>query len=286
VTGREDVARLIVACPDRSGIIAALSQLLAENSANIISSDQYSTDPEGGRFFLRMEFHLEGLAQKRKAVEAQLEAVAADFAMDWRIALAGVRQRVALFASRHDHCALDLLWRWQRGELDADIVGVVSNHPDLEKHVVPFGVPYHHVPVTADRKVEAEQRSLALLAGEVDLVVLARYMQVLSDDFLRRIGAPVINIHHSFLPAFAGRAPYAQAHERGVKLIGATAHYATEDLDEGPIIEQGVARVTHRDTPGELARIGRDLERTVLARAVQWHLEDRVIVDGNRTIVF
>jgi formyltetrahydrofolate deformylase len=282
----QDVARLIVACPDRPGIIAAISRLLAEHGANIISSDQYSTDPEGGRFFLRMEFHLDHLAEERATLEQDLAAVAAEFAMEWRIAVATVRQRVALFASRHDHCVLDLLWRWQRGELDADIACVVSNHADLEKHVAPFGVPYHHVPVTRETKGGAEQRELELLAGEVELVVLARYMQVLSDDFLQRVGAPVINIHHSFLPAFAGPAPYAQAHARGVKLIGATAHYATEDLDEGPIIEQGVARVSHRDTPEELARIGRDLERVVLARAVQWHLEARVLVDGNRTIVF
>ncbi len=281
-----DVARLIVACPDRSGIIAAISRLLAESGANIVSSDQYSTDPEGGRFFLRMEFHLEGLTDRRERLEERLAAVAGEFAMNWRIAVAGVRQRVALFASRPDHCVLDLLWRRQRGELEADVVAVVSNHPDLEKHVRPFGVPYHHVPVTPEEKVAAEQHELDLLAGNVDLVVLARYMQVLSNDFLERIGVPVINIHHSFLPAFAGPAPYAQAHERGVKLIGATAHYATQDLDEGPIIEQGVARVSHRDGPAELARIGRDLERVVLARAVQWHLEDRVIVDGNRTIVF
>jgi formyltetrahydrofolate deformylase len=281
-----DVARLIVACPDRPGIIAALSRLLAENGANIISSDQYSTDPEGGRFFLRMEIHLEDLAGRRPDLEAQLSAVAGGFAMDWRLTVAEVRQRAVLFASRDDHCVLDLLWRRQRGELDAEIVAVVSNHPDLEQHVLPFGVPYYHVAVDPARKAEAEQESLDLLAGEVELVVLARYMQVLSGDFLRRVGAPVINIHHSFLPAFAGAAPYAQAHERGVELIGATAHYATEELDEGPIIEQGVARVTHRDTPAELARIGRDLERVVLARAVQWHLEDRVIVDGNRTIVF
>jgi formyltetrahydrofolate deformylase len=281
-----DVARLIVACPDRPGIIAALSRLLAENGANIISSDQYSTDPEGGRFFLRMEFHLDGLADRRENLEGQLAVVAGEFAMNWRIAVAGVRQRVALFASRPDHCVLDLLWRRQRGELDAEIVAVVSNHPDLEKHVRPFGVPYHHVSVTPEGKAAAEQHELDLLAGNVDLVVLARYMQVLSNDFLERVHVPVINIHHSFLPAFAGPAPYAQAHERGVKLIGATAHYATQDLDEGPIIEQGVARVSHRDGPAELARIGRDLERVVLARAVQWHLEDRVIVDGNRTIVF
>ena len=255
---------MIVACPDRPGIIAALSRLLAESGANIISSDQYSTDPEGGRFFLRMEFHLEGLERKREGVEAQLAVVAAEFAMTWRIAVAGVRQRVALFASRHDHCVLDLLWRWQRGELDADVVAVVSNHPDLEKHVRPFGVPYHHVPVTPDRKGEAEQRSLDLLAGTVDLVVLARYMQILSDDFLQRIGTPVINIHHSFLPAFAGPAPYAQAHERGVKLIGATAHYATQDLDEGP---DHRARRRSCLAPGRAGGAGTDRPRSRARRA-------------------
>jgi formyltetrahydrofolate deformylase len=206
--------------------------------------------------------------------------------MEWILTPAGVRKRVALFASRYDHCLLDLLWRWRRGELAMKIDCVVSNHPDLEDGVIAFGVPYHHMPISNETKPEAEARALELLAGRIDLVVLARYMQVLSPDFLGRIGSPVINIHHSFLPAFAGADPYAQAYERGVKLIGATAHYATEDLDEGPIIEQDVTRVSHRCDSEELTRLGRDIERVVLARAVRWHLEDRVLVDGNRTVVF
>ena len=281
-----DVARLVVSCADRPGIVAALSALLARNGANIVTSDQYSTDPEGGRFFLRMTFHLEGLAARRPDLEQDIAAIAAEFAMEWRLATGSERKRVALFASRYEHCLLDLLWRWRRGELDVDVVAVVSNHPDLEEEVRRFGVPYHHVPVTRETKPAAEQAALDLLVGKVDLVVLARYMQVLSADFLRRIGAPVINIHHSFLPAFAGASPYDQAFARGVKLVGATAHYATEDLDEGPIIEQDVARVTHRQHPVELVRVGRDLERVVLARAVMWHVQDRVLVDGHRTVVF
>ena len=281
-----DVARVIASCPDRHGIIASLSQCLAGVGANIVASDQHSTDPEDGRFFVRMEFHLDGLAAKRELVERSIGEVAAEFAMEWRLAFAATRKRVVLFVSRYDHCLLELLWRWRRGELPMDVVGVVSNHPDLEQEVRAFGVDYHHVPVTPDTKAEAEARELELLAGKVDLVVLARYMQVLSGDFLRRVGAPIINIHHSFLPAFPGPNPYDRAHERGVKLIGATAHYATEDLDEGPIIEQDVARVSHRSSPDELALIGRDIERLVLARAVSWHLDDRVLLDGNRTIVF
>jgi formyltetrahydrofolate deformylase len=206
--------------------------------------------------------------------------------MQWRLEPVTSRKRVAIFASRQDHCLLDVLWRWRRGELRMDIVAVVSNHPDLEPEVADFGVPFHHIPVTPETKAEAEERQLDLLAGQVDLVLLARYMQILSGDFLERIGAPVINIHHSFLPAFAGADPYARAHARGVKLIGATAHYATEDLDEGPIIEQDVRRVTHQADPDMLEMIGRDIERTVFARAIHWHLEDRVLIHENRTIVF
>jgi formyltetrahydrofolate deformylase len=286
VRNGDDVARLLVSCPDRHGIVAAVSAGIAEAGANIVSSEQHSTDPEAGSFFLRMEVHLEGLAGKWSQLEASMEQIAAEFEMEWSLRLAATRKRVALFVSRHDHCLLDLLWRWRRGELPMDVVAVVSNHPDLEADVRSFGVPYHHVPVSAETKAEAEARELDLLHGLVDLVVLARYMQVLSGDFLRRIGAPVINIHHSFLPAFVGADPYVRAHERGVKLIGATAHYATEELDAGPIIEQDVARVSHRQDPDELALIGRDIERLVLARAVSWHLDDRVVVDGTRTVVF
>jgi formyltetrahydrofolate deformylase len=281
-----DVARLLVACPDRHGIVAAVSTTLADAGANIVQSDQYSSDPEGGRFFLRMEIHLEGLAERREALELELARLAERFDMSWRLTPADRHKRVALFVSRHDHCLLDLLWRWRRGELPMQVVCVISNHPDLEGEVRAFDVPYHHIPISPETKHESEQRELELLDGRVDLVVLARYMQVLSESFLERVGVPVINIHHSFLPAFAGSSPYGQAHERGVKLIGATAHYATIDLDDGPIIEQDVSRVTHRHDPRELASIGRDVERVVLARAVRWHLDDRVLLDGNRTIVF
>jgi formyltetrahydrofolate deformylase len=280
-----EVARLLVSCPDRHGIVAAVASYLADAGANIVASDQYSTDPEGGAFFLRMEFHLDGLETRREDLTAVFARLAEPFEMDWRMTFPGQRQRVALLASRHEHCLLDLLWRWRRGELDCDVVAVVSNHADLERDVASFDVPYHHVPVPAGGKPEAEARMLDLLAGRVDLVVLARYMQILSRGFLEAIGCPVINIHHSFLPAFVGPDPYARARDRGVKLIGATAHYATEDLDEGPIIEQDVERVSHRQRADELERIGSDIERVVLARAVQWHLADRVFVHANRTIL-
>ncbi|HET6868736.1 MAG TPA: formyltetrahydrofolate deformylase [Solirubrobacteraceae bacterium] len=285
-TTREDVGRLVVACADRPAILAALVSRLTAAGANIITFDQFSTAPEGGRLYLRTEFLLGDLPDRLDHVRSRIEEVAEDFDMHWRLEPATRRKRVAIFVSRYEHCLLDLLWRWRRGELHMDIAAVVSNHPDLEDEVAAFGVPYHHIPVTSDTKSEAEQRQLDLLASKVDLVALARYMQVLSGDFLARIGAPVINIHHSFLPAFAGPQPYMRAHDRGVKLIGATAHYATEDLDEGPIIEQDVRRVSHRADPEMLTMIGRDIERTVFARAVHWHLEDRVLVHENRTIVF
>jgi formyltetrahydrofolate deformylase len=282
-----DLGRLLVSCPDRSGIVAAVSQFLYEHGANIIESDQYSTDPEGGAFFLRTVFHRAGLAAIRDELERRFAAdVGRPFAMDWSFADAGVPKRAALMVSRYDHCLLDLLWRARRDELDLDVGLVISNHADLADEVRAFGVPYVHIPVTADSKTEAERRQLELLIGNFDLVVLARYMQILSGRFLESVGVPVINIHHSFLPAFAGAGPYKRARDRGVKLIGATAHYATEDLDEGPIIEQDVIRVSHRDGAEELERRGADVERTVLARAVQWHCEDRVVRYGERTVVF
>ena len=281
------IARLLVSCPDRHGIVAAVSGFLAEADANILSADQHSTDPEGGTFFMRMEFRLEGLHERRAELERAFAAQAAEpFEMDWRFAYADDRKRTAVLASRDDHCLLDLLWRWRRGELETDVVAVVSNHPDHARDVAGFDVPYHHVQVPAGGKTEAEAELLELLAGRVDLVVLARYMQILSGGFLQRLGVPVINIHHSFLPAFVGADPYRRARDRGVKIIGATAHYVTEDLDAGPIIEQDVARVSHRQSVEELAHIGRDIERVVLARAVKWHLEDRVLVHENRTVVF
>jgi formyltetrahydrofolate deformylase len=279
-------ARLLIDCADRPGIVAAVSGFLFDQGANIVSSHQYSSDATGGRFYMRTEFFLEALASGRAAFEREFaERVAGPLAMDWELRYWGENKRMAILVSRHDHCLMDLLWRRRRGELQAELVAVISNHSDLATEVQAAGIPFHHVPVDATSKGEAEGRMLALLGGKVDLVVLARYMQILSGDFLERLGVPTINIHHSFLPAFAGAEPYRRAREHGVKLIGATAHYVTAELDGGPIIEQDVARVDHRQTVAELERIGRDIERTVLARAVTLHLEDRVIADAGRTVV-
>ena len=289
-------ARLLIGCADQPGIVAAVSGFLFERGANIVSSNQYSSDPTGGRFFLRTEFFLElasagvgdeEVVRARRRLEQDFDAaVGRRFGMDWEIRWWGERQRIAILVSRHDHCLLELLWRWRRGELDADIVAVISNHDDLRHESLTAGVPYHHVPVVKGRKEQAEAAILELLGGNAELLVLARYMQILSGDFLARAQMPAINIHHSFLPAFAGANPYGRAHERGVKLIGATAHYVTEQLDDGPIIDQDVVRVDHRQSAKELERVGRDVERLVLARAVSLHLDDRVIIDGRRTIVF
>jgi formyltetrahydrofolate deformylase len=277
--------RLVISCPDRPGIVAAVSRFLFEAGANIVRSDQYSTDPEGGTFFLRMEFTLPEPARAGFAERFGL-TVAERFGMTWRLWDSARRKRVAVLVSRHDHCLQDLLWRWRRGELEADVVLVASNWEDLRDDVEAFGVPYHHVPVPAEGKPQAEAELLELLDGKCDLVVLARYMQILSGEFLARLGVPVINIHHSFLPAFAGAGPYEKAKSRGVKLIGATAHYVTEELDDGPIIEQDVVRVTHEHAIADLERVGAEIERTVLARAVQWHCKDRVIRHGSTTVVF
>jgi formyltetrahydrofolate deformylase len=288
--------RLLVDCADRPGIVAAVSSFLFERGANIVSSHQYSSDPSGGRFFLRTEFFLQELDGEQSAGRERKRAelcerfqgeIAQRFAMDWRIRFCGERRRLGILVSRHDHCLLDLLWRHRRGELAAEIVVVVSNHPDLRSEVQADGIPYHHVPVAdAHAKAQAEERMLELLSGQVEVVVLARYMQILSGSFLERLGVPVINIHHSFLPAFAGADPYRRAREHGVKLIGATAHYVTEELDAGPIIEQGVERVDHTCSVAELERVGRDIERVVLARALALHLDDRVLIDRGRTVIF
>jgi formyltetrahydrofolate deformylase len=283
--GADHTARLLISCPDGPGIVAAVSRFLFEQGANIVTSDQYSTDPEHGSFFMRSAFYLPAVDEDRAAFEAAFEALAERFGMQWRIAYARDRRKVALMASRADHCLLDLLWRHRRGELEMDVTCVIANHDLLRPEVEALGVRFLHIPVTRETKPQAEQQALDELAG-VELLVLARYMQILSGDFLARVGCPVINIHHSFLPAFAGAEPYRHAYERGVKLIGATAHYATEELDEGPIIEQDVQRVGHRYTVEDLERVGRDLERMVLARAVRSELDDRVLVHDGRTIVF
>ncbi len=279
--------RLLISCPDRPGIVARVSEFLFARGANIVASDQHSTGREDGTFFMRMVFVPEPDERGRATLEQSFaEQVGEPFAMDWRISYGSRPKRMAILVSREEHCLLDLLWRRRRGELDCEIVTVISNHPHHSADVAAFGVPYEHVAVTPDTKPEAEARMLELLAGRVDVVVLARYMQILSGDFLDDLRVPVINIHHSFLPAFAGANPYARALSRGVKIIGATAHYVSEELDAGPIIEQDVARVSHRHDVEALTRIGGDIERTVLASAVRRHLEDRVLVHEGKTVVF
>jgi formyltetrahydrofolate deformylase len=276
-------SRLLLACPDRPGLIARVSGFLAEAGLNIVDADQHSTAE--GRFFMRMVF--DAVAEReRAALEARFaREVAEPYEMEYRFAESSHRKRLAIMVSREDHCLSDLLWRWRNDELGGELACVVSNHPDHAEQVAAVGIPFHHVPVERDAKGEAERRMLELL-GDVELLVLARYMQILSEGFLRELAAPAINIHHSFLPAFVGAEPYRRAHERGVKLIGATAHYVTAELDAGPIIDQDVTRVSHRDEIDDMVRIGRDIERLVLARAVIAHLDDRVILDGERTIVF
>lgn len=276
-------SRLLLACPDRPGLIATVSGFLAEAGLNIVDVDQHSTDE--GRFFMRMIFETPTEIDRRDLELRFAAEVATPFEMEHRFAESSQSRRVAIMVSREDHCLSDLLWRWRNRELGGELVAVISNHPDHAEQVASVGVPFHHVPVDADGRKEAERRILELVE-DVDLLVLARYMQILSEDFLRELTAPAINIHHSFLPAFVGADPYRRAHERGVKLIGATAHYVTAELDAGPIIDQDVTRVSHSDEVGDLVRIGRDIERLVLARAVIAHLDDRVILDGDRTIVF
>ncbi len=277
-------SRLLLACPDRPGLIAAVSGFLADAGLNITDADQHST--EEGRFFIRMVFDSAPEAERAELYRRFEQEMAEPMEMDHRFAEANEHKRVAIMVSREDHCLSDLLWRWRSGELGADIVAVVSNHPDHADQVTSLGLPFHHIPVEGGAKAEAEKRMLELLDGEIDLLVLARYMQILSAGFLQSLKTPAINIHHSFLPAFVGADPYRRAHERGVKLIGATAHYVTEELDAGPIIDQDVTRVSHSDEVDDLMRIGRDIERLVLARAVKAHIDDRVLLDGTRTVVF
>lgn len=286
----EPRAILLVQCPDRPGLVAAISSFLFRHGANILDFDQHTSEPEApadtGVYFTRLEFSIGGidlpLADLEKAFEFD---VARPYQMAWRLTLSDQKKRVAILVSKHDHAMLELLWAWKRGELRADIATVISNHPDLGEAVGALGVPFVHVPNSAAQRPEAEAR-MAEVIGKVDLVVLARYMQIVSPAFVARWPERIINIHHSFLPAFVGADPYRQAHDRGVKVVGATAHYVTPELDAGPIIEQDVARVSHRNSVEDLKRLGRDLERRVLARAVRWHCEDRVLVHGNKTVVF
>ncbi|HLF95701.1 MAG TPA: formyltetrahydrofolate deformylase [Methylococcaceae bacterium] len=277
---------LLIDCPDRIGIVAAVGDFLYRHNANILHADQHQ-DAERGLFLMRVEWELAGFDLSLKECAQQFAPIAERFAMRWRMEDSGKPQRVALFVSKYDHCLVDLLYRHQSGELVCDIPLIVSNHPDARRWADFYGVPFFHIPMEADRKAEGEARQLALLAEHgIDLVVMARYMQILSAEFVERFPLRIINVHHSFLPAFSGARPYHRAFERGVKLIGATAHYATKDLDEGPIIEQDVIRVSHRDGLEDLLQKGRDLEKMVLSRAVRWHLDHRVLVYERKTVVF
>ncbi|HET7478770.1 MAG TPA: formyltetrahydrofolate deformylase [Rubrobacteraceae bacterium] len=279
--------RLLISCPDRKGLISAISSFIAMHDGNILSADQYVSGNGAGTFFMRLEIEGEGFGLGRDEFDGAFAPLARRHNMDWRITHTDSPKRMAILVSRYDHCLIDLLWRWDAGELEAEIPLVVSNHPELASRAEIYGIPFHHLPVTKENKAEQESRMLDLLReNSIDVVVLARYMQILTPRFVQTYPDRIINIHHSFLPAFVGADPYRRAHERGVKTIGATAHYVTEDLDAGPIIHQDVAHVTHRDTVDDLVRLGREVERRVLARAVRWHLEDRILVDGNRTVVF
>jgi formyltetrahydrofolate deformylase len=282
--GREFV--LTVSCPDRQGVVHAVSGAMLGQSLTIADSQQFA-DPTSGEFHLRMHLVREGDPLDLGRLETAFEPVAADFGMQWRAHDLADRHRLLVMVSRQGHCLNDLLFRTRSGLLPVDIAAVVSNHEDFRALSQWYGIPFHHVPVTAETKAEAEQELRALVAEHrVDTVVLARYMQILSPELCADLRGRVINIHHSLLPSFKGARPYTQAHDRGVKVIGATAHYVTSDLDEGPIIEQDFRRVDHRMSPGELARVGQELEAMALARAVRWHAEHRVVLRGRRTIVF
>jgi formyltetrahydrofolate deformylase len=286
MTTIEPRATILVSCPDRRGLVAALAQLLYGHGINILAADQH-TDSAAGQFFQRIHVDLSGLHADRITLEHAIAEVAARFTMRWRIAYASQRKRVAIMVSRYDHCLHDLVLRQRAGELPCDLVLIASNHPDLEPVARSYGIPFHEFSFDSETKLEQEQRLLALLAAQrIDLVVLARYMQIVSAEFCQAYAERAINIHHSFLPAFAGPRPYHQAQARGVKVIGATAHYVTLELDQGPIIAQDVTAVSHRDAVEDLIRKGRDLERSVLSNAVRCHLQDRVLVHDNKTVVF
>ncbi|MCO6437084.1 MAG: formyltetrahydrofolate deformylase [Phycisphaerae bacterium] len=279
-------ARLLIFCPDQRGIIAAVTAFIAKYNGNILDADQH-TDPQRSEFFMRVEVDLHGFELTRDTFEAAWSPVSDQYTMRWRAYWGNHRKRMAILTSREGHCLNDLLWRWRTGELNVDIPCVVSNHPDLRDHVEACGLPYHELPVENNDVNSQEARVLELLEdARVDFVVLARYMRILSGTFVARYPERIINIHHSFLPAFAGPRPYHRAYERGVKIIGATSHYVTEVLDDGPIIAQATLAVDHRDTVADLVRKGRDLERVVLATAVRQHVEDKILVSQNRTIVF
>lgn len=282
----ENIARLLVTCQDRSGIVQAVSGFLYHQGANIVSLDQYTTQAHGGKYFMRVAFHLPELLNKKEQLLHTFEQnVAQTYQMQWRLSCNQELKKVGILVSKEDHALLELLWRYSRGMLPCQITKVVSNHDDLREAVESFGITFVHVPVDKDNKQDAYDKIDELMQGN-DLLVLARYMQILTPQFVDNWQHKIINIHHSFLPAFVGANPYKQAFDKGVKLIGATAHYVTSELDEGPIIEQDVQRVNHAFDVVDLRELGRQIEREVLATAVKWHLEDRIILDGNKTVIF
>ncbi|MGE7765385.1 formyltetrahydrofolate deformylase [Peribacillus sp. NPDC096540] len=283
----EDRGRLIIKCPDQPGIVATVTAFLKEHGANIVELSQYSMNPEGGTFFTRIEFDCPGLKEKALDMEVAFQEISTKFSMQWTFNYVSDLKRTAIFVSKEPHCLLELLWEWQSGDLLADIALVISNHEDTRQIVESMNIPFYYIPANRDIRREVEAQQLKLLEEfNVDLIVLARYMQILTPDFVAAHPNRIINIHHSFLPAFIGARPYERAYNRGVKLIGATSHYVTNDLDEGPIIEQDIERVDHRDSAEDMKKVGRSAERRVLARAVKWHLEDRVLVHENKTVVF
>lgn len=282
----KNTATLLISCPDRKGIVASVANFLYQHNANILHADEHQ-DSQLNLFFLRVEWDMTDFALKSQEFDKSFSKLAEEFKMDWKVKYSNYKSKVAILVSKEDHCLADLLYRHKSKELECEIALVISNHPDVKSVAEFYNIPFFEIPIDKDNKAEAERKILKLLKDKnVDLLVLARYMQILSGEFIKEFGFPIINIHHSFLPAFEGAKPYHQAYERGVKIIGATSHYVTVDLDQGPIIEQDILRVSHRDSVLDLVQKGRDMEKIVLSRAVKWHLENKVLVYSNKTVVF
>ncbi|SMP04298.1 formyltetrahydrofolate deformylase [Desulfurobacterium pacificum] len=281
-----ETATLLISCPDRKGILSEVTGFISKNNGNIINADQH-IDSQKQIFFMRIEWDLNGFQIEKEKIKEAFKPIADKFHMDFSLHFSSEVQNVAIFVSKYDHCLYELLYRFKAGELKGNLKMVISNHEDLKPIAEMFGVPFFHFPKNKDNKLEVEKEELKILReNSIDLIILARYMQILSDNFVKQYRNRIINIHHSFLPAFVGAKPYHRAYERGVKIIGATSHYVTEELDQGPIIEQDVVRISHRDSVEDMIRKGRDLEKLVLARAVKWHLENKILVYGNKTVIF